>query len=140
MPAARISAAVAAAAPYGTVGSAVPSNMSVGESARSKSAFASDPGSAPEIEIAAPTFDEYPGLPLVPGSVELTATARAVAAPAEPPPMATRLGSMPYVAAFRRRQPTAACASCCAVMAAVMQFCDGAAWVPHFSFAVLKRR
>src|SRR5438105_14252031 len=88
IPALRISAAVCAAAGYGTTVSAVPSNISVGESAASNNDFANVPGSAPEMQIAAATLDEYPGFPLVPGSVELTATVRAVAAPADPPPTA----------------------------------------------------
>ena len=47
-----------------------------------------------ETTTAAPTADEKPGLPLVPGSSLFAPTCIAVIAPAELPPIAMRVGSI----------------------------------------------
>src|SRR4051812_13938627 len=94
---------------YGTSGSAVPWNSRLGASP----VVCGLPTSfAPESETAAPTLDEKPALPLVPGSSELAPTLSAVIAPADVPAIAMRSGSTLYVVAFLRRKRTAACASC----------------------------
>jgi hypothetical protein len=51
-------------------------------------------GVSPEMEIAAAIVDEYPGLPLSPGSSERHALSSEVMAPAEAPAMAMRVGSI----------------------------------------------
>src|SRR5262245_28714511 len=61
----------------------------------------------PESDTAALTADA--GLSLV-----ANPTCMAVIAPADEPPIAIRVASMPYVAAFVRKKRTAVWASCCA--------------------------
>ena len=50
-------------------------------------------GSPPAMDTKAPTAEENPGLPLVPGSSECSPTSVAVIAPAEMPPIPMRVAS-----------------------------------------------
>src|SRR5436190_4902235 len=52
-------------------------------------------------------------------SADVTPTFSAVIAPAEEPPIAMRVVSIPYVAALVRRNRTAVCASCHASLIAI---------------------
>src|SRR6186997_920673 len=68
----------------------------------------------PPTDSAAPTVEEYPGLPLLPGSSGLNATLSTFIAPAELPIRKIQLGLIRYLAALALNQRTAARTSHCA--------------------------